>query len=141
MRRAVAYLHRQEPKRQFRAAAEVIAVNVFVVEDDADLREFVESLLGRQHRVRAFPSGKSAIEALRAALPDVLLCDLSLPDMSGEDVADAVAHMKHRPHVVLMSGEHNRLDRARSLAQQVIQKPFSIEELTSVLEASMRDIG
>jgi CheY-like chemotaxis protein len=115
----------------------VIAVNVFVVEDDADLRDFVASLLGARHRVRVFPSGTSAIEALRAGLPDVLLCDLSLPDMSGEDVADAVAQMKQRPHVVLMSGEHNRLDRARPLAQQVIQKPFSIQELTNVLGASL----
>lgn len=112
-------------------------MKVFVVEDDPDLREFVESLLGTQHRVRAFASGESALEALRTALPDVLLCDLSLSDMSGEDVAQAVASMKRRPQVVLMSGEHHRLDRARPLAQHVIQKPFSIQELTSVLEASL----
>jgi DNA-binding response OmpR family regulator len=112
-------------------------VNVFVVEEDADLREFVEALLGGEHRVGVFASGTSALEALQTMVPDVLLCDLNLPDMKGEDIARIVADMKVRPAIVLMSVEHQRLDRARPLAQQVIQKPFSIQELTGALEACM----
>lgn len=111
-------------------------MNVFVVEDDHDLASFLKSFLAADS-VQVFPSGISALQALATGTPDVLLCDLALPDMSGEDVAAAVARMKTPPRIVLMSGEHERLERARPLARRVIRKPFSIQELTHVLQESL----
>lgn len=106
---------------------------VFVVEDDAELRSFLELLLA-EHSVRVFASGMCALEAMRSTVPHVLLCDLGLPDISGEDVAAAVACMKAAPRIVLMSGEPERLYRARPLAERVIRKPFSLRELSNALQ-------
>lgn len=111
-------------------------MSVFVVEDDADLRWFLEMLLV-ESSVRVFSSGRDALQALQATVPNVLLCDLALPDMKGEDVAAAAARMTGAPRIVLMSGEHERLDRARPLAWRVLKKPFSIQELTQVLLESV----
>jgi DNA-binding response OmpR family regulator len=108
---------------------------VFVVEDDGELRSFLELLLA-EHSVRAFASGGCALQAMRDTVPDVLLCDLGLPDISGEDVAAEVACMKPPPRIVLMSGQPDRLHRARALAQRVIRKPFSLQELSNALRES-----
>ena len=110
-----------------------------LVEDDPVMGRSLEQRLALEgYRVAWWRSGEAALGALAQRQPDAVICDIRLPDMSGEDLAHAVAELKQRPQIVLMSGEHNRLDRARPLAQRVIQKPFSLQELTSVLEASMQ---
>jgi CheY-like chemotaxis protein len=114
------------------------AVNLFVVEDDSDLRELIEMSLGESHRVHAFTCGEHALEALgcpASGAPDVLLCDLGLPGMPGEDVVQALAGLPIRPRVVLMSGDPQRLAQARWLAHEVIRKPFSIRDLSAILVA------
>lgn len=61
---------------------------ILIVEDDADIRETLTSVLKHDHfEVRAVADGPAALMALQESLPDVALLDLGLPGMSGYELA------------------------------------------------------
>jgi DNA-binding response OmpR family regulator len=64
------------------------APRLLLIEDHSDLAEVTAALLRHQgFEVQVAGTGKEAIEAARAFVPEIVLCDMSLPDMSGFDVA------------------------------------------------------
>jgi DNA-binding response OmpR family regulator len=111
-------------------------MNVFVVEDDPDTRRFVAWLLASRtrHEVFSFPNAEAALAELRHLAPSVLLTDLGLPGLSGEDLAWAASHLAVPPRIVLMSADPKRLEAARSLSRSLLKKPFSIDELLLAFE-------
>ena len=109
-------------------------MRIFVVEDDVDLREFlVLLLLTDGHDVRAFRNGQTAAEAVVQSPPDVVLCDLKLPGLPGEEVAKAASGASPAPRVVLMSSEPARLEHSQSLAHATLRKPFGIGQLMEAM--------
>jgi DNA-binding response OmpR family regulator len=116
-------------------AREVLEMRLLVVEDDEPLRRFLRIVLARHHDVVCVGDGREALRQLALNAPDVLLSDLNLPDLSGEDIARSAAGSKPPPAILLCSGDHARLDRARPLAAAILPKPFSMAELARVLES------
>lgn len=110
-------------------------MRIFVVDDDASLRGFLKRWLAARttHDVRAFESGEEALEAMVSLSPNLVLTDLAMPGLSGEDVARAAALLPNPPRIVLMSGDPVRLEHARPLGQATLEKPFSIGDLMSAL--------
>ena len=108
---------------------------VFVVEDDPGVRALLERVLGTFYSLRSFESGRDALNALQALPPDILLTDLGIPDISGEDLAWVAAHLLPRPRVVAMSGDKDRLLMAARFAEATVPKPFSIPALIGAMEA------
>ena len=104
---------------------------IWVVDRDPDLLQFLEASLVRSlgSDVRALRSGSAAIAALARTRPDVLLCELDLADASGEDVAGVAGGLPRPPRIVLMSGDADRLQRARHRADRLLPKPFPLSEL------------
>jgi DNA-binding response OmpR family regulator len=117
-------------------------MKIMIVEDDPTVLGFLESwLLGWRHDVRGYVSSESAAEILRSWQPDLLLCDLGLPGTSGEELAQAAATLPHPARVVLMSGEQQRLETARTLAHALLLKPFTMGELMSQLDSAATSTG
>jgi CheY-like chemotaxis protein len=110
-------------------------LTIFVVEDDDELREFLDSLLSADHSVVPFSTGNAALAALRSASPDILLSDIELPDRGGDELAREALKSSPRTKVVLMSGNVLRLELARPYVHGLILKPFSISELAAVLKS------
>jgi two-component system response regulator BaeR len=108
-------------------------MNVFVVDSDADLRALLEEMIGANHSVRVFACGRAALAELVISPPDLLLTDLSLCGVSGEDLARAAARLPNPPRIVLMSADHKRLQRSEGLAQARLEKPFVVRELADAL--------
>jgi DNA-binding response OmpR family regulator len=109
-------------------------MRIFVVEDDVDLREFlVLLLLTNGHDVRAFRNGQTAADAVAQAPPDVVLCDLKLPGLPGEEVAKAAGGVSPAPRIVLMSSEPTRLEHSQTLAHATLRKPFGIGQLMEAM--------
>ena len=104
-------------------------MELIIVDDDKDLREVVQALLATRFDVRVFSSGRPAVEALLDDGADLVLSDLALPGLTGEEVANVAATVSPRPWIVLMSGDYARLERARSIADATLLKPFTIREL------------
>jgi CheY-like chemotaxis protein len=108
---------------------------VYVVEDDEGVRELLTRVLGTLYALRVFATGREALNALQALPPDVLLTDLQLGDLAGEDLASVAEGLERPPRVVVMSGDQRRLLRAARWAQATVPKPFAIPALIGAIES------
>lgn len=109
-------------------------MKILIVDDEPNLLTFLEGLLlGCGLDVKACLSGFEAADALESWRPDVLISDLGLADMRGEDLALAAAHLPRPAQVILMSGDPERLALARPLASLVLEKPFRPLDLVTAV--------
>jgi signal transduction histidine kinase/CheY-like chemotaxis protein len=99
------------------SAVKVRALWVALVEDDPSARVLMEAMLA-PHRVRCYDTGAAAIREIPLTKPDVILMDISLPDMSGVDVLRrfrALKTMRQVP-VIAISAHAMSGDREKFLA-------------------------
>ncbi len=117
---------------------------ILVVDDSVDVLHVLESLLrAHGHEVECVSSGEAALVSAVRDVPDVVLLDLQLPEMSGFDV---LAALKSDPRtagvsVVVVSGSPQECDIVRALEQGAIDyvgKPFAIEILLARLGSVLR---
>jgi signal transduction histidine kinase/ActR/RegA family two-component response regulator len=114
-------------------------LDVLVVDDNreaADALHMYLELLG--HHCRIAPDGERALDAIRAAAPDVALIDIGLPGLSGYEVAGRVRALPAagRPLLVAVTGHGRDEDRDRALQSGFdfyFVKPFDPDELQPVL--------
>ena len=59
---------------------------IAVVEDNPDNRELVHAILAEQYQVTDYETGQQAIEGIKESRPDLVLLDISLPQMDGPEV-------------------------------------------------------
>jgi CheY-like chemotaxis protein/predicted regulator of Ras-like GTPase activity (Roadblock/LC7/MglB family) len=113
---------------------------VLVVDDSLSVRKVVErALLGRQIEVVCAATGSEALERIERDEPDVIVCDVVMPDRDGYEICDFV---KRHPRlaatpVLLMSGIVNdevRERAARVQSADVLSKPFAADDLLRKLE-------
>ena len=109
---------------------------VLVVDDSLSVRKMVERALeSKGLEVIAASSGAEAIQRLDSSLPDLIVCDVVMPDVDGYSICESVrAHpvLCHTP-VLLISGIVNGavVDRAaRVRSSAVLRKPFTADDLT-----------
>lgn len=133
------------PLRQAEPAwrPDVAAVDVVCIDDAASGRLLVERLLARLGlTVLGVGSGAAGLTAIRELRPRVVVLDLHLPDMAGEDVLAALDDEPPalRPRAIVVSGESDAetLARARAAgAAHCLTKPIDLAELTALVEALM----
>ena len=113
---------------------------VLVVDDSLSVRKVVEKALeGRGLQVLAAASGSEAIEMLERDRPDVVICDVVLPDKDGYQICEYVrSHtaMATTP-VMLISGIDNGTVQARAAevrSDEVMFKPFGVEDLVRKID-------
>jgi PAS domain S-box-containing protein len=103
-------------------------------DDNADMRDYVRRLLGRQYDVEAVPDGEAALAAARARPPDLVLTDVMMPRLDGFGLLRALrADPRTRAiPVILLSaraGEESRVEGLEAGADDYLIKPFSAREL------------
>lgn len=113
---------------------------VLVVDDSLSVRKVVEKALeGRGLQVLAAASGSEAIEMLERDRPDVVICDVVLPDKDGYQICQYVrshAAMGTTP-VMLISGIDNGTVQARAAevrSDEVMFKPFGVDDLVRKID-------
>lgn len=110
-------------------------LRLLVVEDNADARYLVcETLRALGHEVDAVASGEEALPQLLQQPYDVLFTDVSLPGMSGVDLARVARREKPELALLFASGYGDELTRRLDFPAQSLQKPYDIEQLQEVLE-------
>lgn len=117
---------------------------ILIVDDEASVVRLLQRMLVARHDVVVAPSGRDALEILRADDDfDAVLCDVMMPDLTGADVHRAIA--RESPalaarFVFVTGGAFGERARAHVEAtkQPVVTKPFRRSEVLSVVELVAR---
>jgi DNA-binding response OmpR family regulator len=117
---------------------------VLVVDDDGDIRGLLRELLERQgYGVTEAANGKEALRALYAAPPDLVLLDVSMPELDGWQTLERIRDLSDVP-VAMLTARTAELEKVRGLkagADDYITKPFGRQELLARVEAMLRRAG
>ena len=102
---------------------------VLVVDDDEDIRDFLEmEITDIGYEVKTVSDGKSAVDAVASFEPNLILCDYIMPGMGGMEVLVKVRELSKVP-VIILSG-HMQLETSARLrkmgAQDVLEKPVDL---------------
>jgi len=124
------------------ASPEVKRERILVADDNADMREYVERLLGDSWEVVAVADGEQALHSLYTARFDLLLTDVMMPRMDGFQLLKAVRgdEALHDLPVIMISaraGEEARIEGREAGADDYLVKPFSARELVSQVRAQL----
>jgi CheY-like chemotaxis protein len=116
--------------------------NVLVVEDHADLREMLAVLLESEgFQVETARNGAEALTSLERSKPSVILLDLMMPVMTGDEFRQRqLADPRYRDvPVICMTAAHDGRERAdRIHANQYFQKPVDFERLLGAVREHAR---
>lgn len=116
------------------------AKTVMVVEDSPTSRKVISMVLAKGgYVVEEAPTGGAALRRLANVVPDLILLDAMLPDLSGYDV---LTHLKHDARlkqvpVVMLTAKNNPMDRQKGLRSGLVAyltKPFDPERLLFVIK-------
>jgi len=133
-RQAVEELETRPAEALTEAAADGERALVLVVEDNADMNAFIARVLHPRYRVvRAF-DGREGLDKALALKPDLILTDVMMPAMSGDEM---VLALRQRPEmadvpIVMLTARADDDLRLRMLkvgVQDYLNKPFGVEEL------------
>jgi len=116
---------------------------VLIVDDEERFRDnLLKRLQLRGYQVKAVGDGESAIRAVRRGHPDVVLLDLKMPGMSGEDTLKEIKKIAPEVQVVILTG-FGSIESATSTgrldAYAYLQKPCEDEQLISTIESGSRE--
>jgi DNA-binding response OmpR family regulator len=107
-----------------------------VVEDDDDIARFIQLALreiGMDSEV--IHNGQRALDRLKEVAPDAVVLDLNIPTVSGLDVMRALRANAAlaRAKVIVVSGNPHMTDQAYELADLVLHKPISFDQLRDLM--------
>lgn len=125
-------------------AAGTDAPLVLVVEDNADMNAFVADTLRPHYRVACAFDGHEGLEQALALQPDLILSDVMMPGMSGDEMVVALRReprMENVPIVMLTAKADDEL-RVRMLKEGVqgyLNKPFLVEELLARVNGLIKE--
>jgi signal transduction histidine kinase/CheY-like chemotaxis protein len=114
------------------------SLRILVIEDEESVRRFLAAGLTQLgHRPHLAADGQEGLAAFAAESFDVVLTDLGLPGMSGEEVARTVSRHSPQLPVILLTGWSDQLrDDSQPLegVRQVLGKPVTLQTLATALE-------
>lgn len=116
-------------------------LRILVVEDNPDARYLAcETLAALGHTVQAAASGEEALDALDGGKHQLLFTDVSLPGISGIELARLARARRPGLRLLFASGHGDALARHLDFPAPALQKPYDIEQLQAALEAISQDL-
>jgi two-component system, OmpR family, response regulator RegX3 len=114
---------------------------VLVVEDEPNLREPLVYLLEKEgYQVLEAEDGNKAVEVFKTKSPDLILLDLMLPGISGNEVCRLI-RLESQVPIIMITAKDTEIDKVVGLeigADDYVTKPYSTRELLARMKAVMR---
>jgi len=114
---------------------------ILIIDDEPQIRRFLGiSLKANGHETLEAENAVSGIAAFRAQRPDLVILDLGLPDMDGQEVISEILDIRIVP-IIVLSVRPSETDKVESLdrgAVDYIVKPFGIGELMARVRVALR---
>lgn len=120
---------------------------LLLIEDDTVLRENTAELLElSDFEVMTAPNGKIGMLLAKEHLPDLIVCDIMMPEMDGYAVLDALSKNESTKYIpfIYLSAKTERQDVRKGMnlgADDYITKPFSEDELISAIESRLAKVS
>lgn len=124
-----------------------MAGTLLLADDSITIQKVVElTFAGTDLNVVAVSSGRELLQRLPELNPDIVLCDVVMPEMDGYDICQSLKSDPNTLHipVVLLTGTFEPFDRDRALAagcDAIVTKPFEAKELVRVVEDLLQPGG
>lgn len=136
------------PDQDFASAADSQAqldkeTNILIVDDNYDMRVYLQRLLEPYFLVRTAANGRAALDRIARQLPDLIISDVMMPVIDGKELLN---RLKKKPEtaripVILLSaraGEEARIDGLEAGADDYLVKPFSGKELITKIKSQIK---
>lgn len=112
---------------------------LLVVEDNADIRQYLSDELSKKYFVKTAQNGAEGLSIAKATLPDLVITDVTMPEMNGTDLCRTLKtdiETCHIPVIMLTakSSEQQRIEGLETGADSYITKPFNPRHLNVRIE-------
>jgi two-component system KDP operon response regulator KdpE len=115
--------------------------HILVIDDEAQILRALRTILtAKQFRVSVASNGEEGLALAAAETPDLIILDLSLPDMDGVEVCARLREWTQVPIIILSvrEGERDKVIALDKGADDYLTKPFGIEELLARIRVALR---
>lgn len=118
-------------------------ISVLIIEDEKSICDFIgKTLDSHEYKVTVANNGKDGLALITSSLPDLVLLDLGLPDMDGEEILKKVREWSEMP-IIIVSARDQDKEKAALLdlgADDYLTKPFSATELMARIRVALRHL-
>jgi len=115
--------------------------NILVIDDEPQILRALKTILtARKFHVIVASRGEEGLTMAAAQPPDLVILDMSLPDMDGLEVCSRLREWSRVPIIVLSvrDSEHDKVAALDKGADDYLTKPFGIEELLARIRVALR---
>ncbi len=110
--------------------------NILIIDDESGILETLSILLKNSgFEVETAQGGKAGLEALKSSMPDIVLTDIRMPQVTGIDILDAARDLDPEMPVILMTAQATLQSAVQAVNQggfYYIQKPFANDDLLAI---------
>ncbi|EOR24969.1 two component transcriptional regulator [Clostridium sartagoforme AAU1] len=117
--------------------------SILIIEDDSKITNFMSmALKAKGYQVISAPTGKDGILAFCTQSPDIIMLDLGLPDMDGNEIIKEIRNVSQIPILVVSAREfdNDKISALDAGANDYVTKPFSMGELLARVRVMERFI-
>ena len=123
-----------------------MSATILVVEDEKPISTLIQYNLEKEgFKVHTFETGEEGFDQIKKSLPDLVLLDWMLPDLSGIDICKQIkkdAKLKSTP-IIMLTAKSEEADKIRGFetgADDYVTKPFSTKELILRIQALLKRV-
>lgn len=121
-----------------------MSYTIYIIEDDINIAELLEiALKSYNYNVFTFQNGEDAIKNLDSNSPDLIICDVMLPELDGTKIVSIIRQKEQFKSIpiIMLTAKDSEIDKIKGLdagADDYMTKPFSIMELMARIRAQFR---
>ncbi len=118
--------------------------SILVVDDESIIRDFLTEVLGDDYVITTAEDGDEAIDCMKKRRFDLVITDLKMPRVPGEEVVRFARESNPNSPVIIISGYSSLYTVSQSVshgASAFLAKPFSIKQLLDAVEQSLSTRG
>lgn len=123
-----------------------MTAHILLIEDDPSITELIRyNLEQKGYKVRCESDGEEGLSCAKDHVPDLILLDWMLPNLSGIEICSQLRRHKNTKNIpiIMLTARSEETDRIRGLdtgADDYVTKPFSPQELIARINALLRRI-
>lgn len=120
---------------------------ILIIEDAEPLRnDIMEMLSFEDYEVRGAENGRIGVEVARDYQPDLIICDIMMPELDGYGVLEALSKDARTVSIpfIFLTAKTDRVDQRRGMglgADDYLTKPFGAEELLDTINARLKKVA